>query len=250
MQPYQKCHKELSVQDFCVLRGDRVVIPEEGRDKILEILHDGHPGITKMKLLARSVVWWPEIDLDIENKVKACEMCALYQKYPPIAPLHPWEWPKKSWTRLHIDYAGPFIGKMFLVIVDAYSKWLEVVPVSSANSTQTVAALRQVFSTHGIPEVIVSNNGTLFKYKFRVEDIYQEQRNSPLNICTIPPINQRSCRKGSPDFQERNEEKWIWRVKYQTSSFFIIIEQRLILQLARLLPNYSWDVPSEHVWIC
>ena len=162
LQPYQKYHKELSVQDSCVLRGERVVIPEKGRNKTLEILHDGHPGITKMKLLARSVVWWPEIDSDIENKVKTCEMCALHQKSPPIAPLHPWEWPKTPWTRLHIDYAGPFIGKMFLVIVDAYSKWLEVMPVSSANSTQTVTALRQVFSTHGIPEVIVSDNGTPF----------------------------------------------------------------------------------------
>ena len=158
LQPYQKCHKELSlsVQDSCMLRGKRVVSPEEGT---LEILHDGHPGITKMKLLAKSVVWWPGIDSDIENKVKTCEMCALHQKSPPIAPLHPWEW---LWTRLHIDYAGPFIGKMFLVIVDAYSKWLEVMPVSSANSTQTVTALRQVFSTHGIPEVIVSDNGTPF----------------------------------------------------------------------------------------
>ena len=207
LQPYQKCHKELSVQDSCVLRGERVVVPEEGRNKTLEILHDGHPGITKMKLLARSVVWWPGIDSDIENKVKTCEMCALHQKSPPIAPLHPWEWPKTPWTRLHIDYAGPFIGKMFLVIVDAYSKWLEVMPVSSANSTQTVTALRQVFSTHGIPEVIVSDNGTPFtSFEFKTFTKSNGIRHLT-SICTIPSINQWSCRKSSPDFQESNEEK-------------------------------------------
>ena len=41
------------------------------------------------------------------------------------APLHPWEWPEKPWTRIHIDYAGPFHGKMLLVVVDATSKWIE-----------------------------------------------------------------------------------------------------------------------------
>ena len=79
-----------------------------------------------------------------------------------IIHLHPWEWPKTPWTRLHLDYTGPFIGTMFLVIIDAHSKWLEVVPVSSANSSQTVMALRQVFATHGIPEIIVSDNGSAF----------------------------------------------------------------------------------------
>ena len=54
------------------------------------------------------------------------------------------------------------MGKMFLVIIDSYSKWLEVAPVSSADTLQTVTVLRQVFSTHGIPEMIVSDNGTAF----------------------------------------------------------------------------------------
>ena len=115
-----------------------------------------------MKQLARSVVWWPGVDSDIENLVKSCTTCSLHQKSPPVAPLHPWEWPKTPWMRLHIDNAGPFMGKMFLVIIGAHSKWLEVVPESSANSSQTVMALRQVFATHGIPEVIVSDNESTF----------------------------------------------------------------------------------------
>ena len=162
LKPYQNRSHELSVQDSCVLWGNRVVIPEAGRNTTLQVLHDGHPGITKMKQLARSVVWWPGIDSDIEKMVKSCKTCSVNQKSPPIAPLHPWEWPRTPWTRLHMDYAGPFMGKMFLVIIDAHSKWLEVFPVSSANSTQTTTVLRKVFSTHGIPEIIVSDNGSAF----------------------------------------------------------------------------------------
>ena len=157
MKPYQI----RTSSRLCVLWGDRV-IPKAGIDKTLQVLHDGHPGITKMKQLARSVVWWPGIDSDIEKMVKSCELCSLQQKSPPVAPLHPWEWPSKPWTRIHIDHAGPFMGKMFLIIIDSYSKWLEVAPVSSADTLQTVAVLRQVFSTHGIPEMIVSDNGAAF----------------------------------------------------------------------------------------
>ena len=162
LKPYQKRKEELSVQDGCVLCGSRVIVPETGREKILRILHDGHPGVSRMKGIARSVVWWPGIDADIEKKVKNCIECQVNQKSPAPAPLHMWEWPTRPWNRLHIDYAGPFMGKMFLVVVDAYSKWLDVQVVSSATSQNTITVLRSLFATHGLPELIVSDNGTVF----------------------------------------------------------------------------------------
>ena len=61
-----------------------------------------------------------------------------------------------------MDYVGPFLNKMFLVVVDAYSKWLEVVIVPSATSLNTIRALRSMLSTHGLPELLVSDNGTAF----------------------------------------------------------------------------------------
>ena len=169
MQPFQVRKEELSVQDFCVLWGSRVIIPDAGQEKVLDILHDGHPGITKMKQLARSIVWWPRIDAHIEIKVKHCEQCAMLQKSPSPVPLHPWEWPNRPWTRIHVDYAGPFMGKMFLVLIDAHSKWMEVQPVCSATSSNTISALRTIFATFGLPEILVSDNGSVFtSEEFRV----------------------------------------------------------------------------------
>ena len=52
--PYQRFWSELSVQDGCLLRGNRIVVPPEGRDKVMELLHLGHPGNSRMKSLARS----------------------------------------------------------------------------------------------------------------------------------------------------------------------------------------------------
>eukprot|EP00731_Ephydatia_muelleri_P003073 Em0001g3073a len=159
---YQQRAMELSVQDGCVMWGSRVVIPPVGCAHVLQLLHEGHPGITRMKALARGVVWWPGIDSELESKVKVCEACQANRKSPPKAPLHPWEWPSKPWSRLHIDHAGPFMGKIFLIMVDSYSKWLEVVPVASTSSQQTIKELRHMFATHGLPEIVVSDNGTAF----------------------------------------------------------------------------------------
>ena len=161
-QPFLKKKLELSVEDKCLLWGNRVVVPPVGREKVLQLLHDGHPGITRMKALARSVVWWPGIDQQIENKVHSCSSCQEVAHLPAPVQIHPWEWPSSPWTRLHIDFAGPFLGRMFLIVVDAYSKWLEVVPVQAANTTNTIAALRTMFATHGLPSIIVSDNGTQF----------------------------------------------------------------------------------------
>ena len=167
LQPYQRRKDESSVHMGCVLSGSRVVVPPAGHEKILKELHQGHPGITRMKGLARGFVWWPGMDRQLEDLVKSCPNCQLNQKSPAGAPLHPWEWPQRPWTRLHIDYAGPFRGKMFLITVDAYSKWIDAQVVNAATSYKTVEHLRSVFATHGIPAMIVIDNGSAFtSYEF------------------------------------------------------------------------------------
>ena len=162
LRPYQNRKDELSMLDGCVLWGSRVIVPVAGRAPVLDLLHDGHPGISKMKAIARNVVWWPGIDADLVRKVQECEPCQINQKSPTLAPLHTWEWPKRPWSRIHIDHAGPFQGKTILVVVDAHSKWIEAVPVPSTSSLATITVLRNLFATHGIPELIFSDNGTSF----------------------------------------------------------------------------------------
>ena len=126
----------------------------------LQQLHEGHPGVSRMKGLARMYVWWPGMDREIEDLVKSCHECQACQPVPPAAPLHPWKWLTHAWSCLHLDYAGPIEGKMFLVLIDAHSKWIEVFCVQSASSTHTIKKLRTVFSQFGIPESIVTDNGS------------------------------------------------------------------------------------------
>ena len=129
---------------------------------MLNILHDTHPGIVKIKSLARSYVWWPKMDTNSEEKVKSCATCQSHQKTPPCSPLHPCEWPGRPWSRVHVDYAGPFMGKMFLLIINAHSKWMDIHCVNSATSSVTIDKMRSTFASHGLPEIVVSDNGSNF----------------------------------------------------------------------------------------
>ena len=162
LKDYRLHAAELTTEGGCVLWGSRVVIPRVLQEKVLRMLHEMHPGMSRMKALARSYVWWPRIDADIESAVRSCTACQENQSKPAGAPVHPWEHPGRPWQRLHIDHAGPMQGRLFLVVVDAYSRWLEVEKVASTSSAETIRMLRRMFSTHGLPEVVVSDNGTSF----------------------------------------------------------------------------------------
>lgn len=61
-----------------------------------------------------------------------------------------------------MDYAGPIDNHMLLVVVNAFSKWVEVFPVKSASSATTIGKLRALFATHGLPESMASDNGSPF----------------------------------------------------------------------------------------
>ncbi|XP_058023889.1 uncharacterized protein K02A2.6-like, partial [Ahaetulla prasina] len=146
----------------CLLWGDRVVIPEKLRGHVLELLHVGHPGIVRMKSLARSYVWWPQMDKDISDRVGKCQACQESRPLPPTAPIREWEKPQGPWSRIHIDFAGPFHGQTFLIVVDAYSKWLEILLMKTTTAEAVITVLRHLFVTHGLPDTLVSDNGPQF----------------------------------------------------------------------------------------
>ena len=72
LQPFFNRRHELTVIDGCILWGGRIVVPHPGRPTVLKELHDTHVGISKMKSLAGSYVWWPSLDGDIERIVRLC----------------------------------------------------------------------------------------------------------------------------------------------------------------------------------
>lgn len=160
--PFYARRNELTMHQSCLMCGVRVIIPDKLRKQVLTQIHEGRLGVVKMKAVARSFVWWPGIDKEIEELAKGCNGCQQIQNDPKVAPPNTWEWPSKPWDRVHIDFAGPFLGSMFLIMVDAHSKWPEVIKMKRTTTENTINVLRTVFSRNGIPSRIVSDNGPQF----------------------------------------------------------------------------------------
>ena len=116
-----------------------------------------------MKSLARQFIWWPNINQEIEQVGKSCRKCCESRENPPNAPLHPWEFPERPWQRLHVDLAGPFLNKMWLIVMVAHSQWPEVFHLSqNSTSASVIVKIRECITRFGIPDQIVSDNGTQF----------------------------------------------------------------------------------------
>ena len=114
-----------------------------------------------MKAVARSYLWWPHLDSDIEQMASNCHQCKLTAPNPPLSPANPWMVPQNVWERIHVDHAQ-WEKWLLFVVVDALSKWLEVFVVNSTSALQTIDKLRTVFKTHGLPVTLVSDNGPSF----------------------------------------------------------------------------------------
>lgn len=153
---------EMSVQSDCIFLGSRVVIPQSLQKEVLQLLHESHLGVSKMKAVARSHVWRPALDEDIVAAVEACGTCQENQRAPRPVPVRPWPFPERPWSRLHVDFAGPLRNTYLFIAVDAFSKWIEVFPVKTPSASATVDCLRRMFAIQVLPDVVVSDNGPAF----------------------------------------------------------------------------------------
>ena len=162
-QAFWSRREQLALEVDCVTWGNRVVIPKNFRDDVLKLLHSTHVGRSAMKAVARSYVWWPGIDHDIDQLVQSCSECAVHSNTMPKTVDHPWVRSYKPWQRIHVDFAGEFLGKFWFLLMDSYSKWPEVVCMNKTiTSSATIRALRQIFCREGIPHIMVSDQGPQF----------------------------------------------------------------------------------------
>ena len=117
--------------------------------------------MVKMKSLSRSLFWWPTLDEDIESEVNQCDICKQQCSMPATAPVHTWRWASGPWERIHLDFAE-VKKEMFLVVMDAYARWPEIIHMQTTTASKTIEALRNLFAAYGLPKEVVSDNGPQF----------------------------------------------------------------------------------------
>jgi len=163
VEDFRRMSTSLSTIHGCLLNGSRIVIPASLKSQVLQLLHCGHMGMQRMKQLARTAVYWPHIDRDIENQSRNCVTCAEHQNAPSKQANHPWMLPEKPWSRIHIDHAINFLGHNWLVVIDSYSKYPCIHATTSTSTKSTTDLLEQDFAHFGYPHTIVSDNASSYR---------------------------------------------------------------------------------------
>lgn len=164
LQACSACNTELTTENGCVMWGLRGVVPPR-YDNVLKLLHDTHSGQTKMKVLARSCVWWPTMDKQTEVTSASCQTCATFSDQKPPVSLHQWEIPKEPWYHLYADFME-FHWKNLLLILDAFRKWPEVWPIPSTKALATIDAFEDILAAQGLPVQLATDHYGQFTYQF------------------------------------------------------------------------------------
>ena len=162
---FKQVRHELTVnyQTNVILRDRRIVIPAALRDKAVSIAHEGHQGLVKTKQLLREKIWFPGIDNTVKRVIDKCIACQANGPSNHPDPLQMSPLPPDPWHTVHMDFCGPFpSGEYLLVVIDAYSRFPKVEIVHSTSASCIIPRLDRIFATHGIPQVVRSDNGPPF----------------------------------------------------------------------------------------
>jgi len=150
----------LTVHDGLLLRGTRLVIPSALQGDVLQRLHEGHLGVTKCRGRAKQTVWWPGLSRQLNDMVLKCRIC-IQERRNVKEPLMLTEMPDRPWQTVGADLFM-LKGKTYLLVVDYFSRYVEIELLSPTRSTDVVVHLKSIFSRHGICEVLRSDNGPQF----------------------------------------------------------------------------------------
>ena len=160
---YKAVRMELCVVGKLVLRGVRIVVLCKLRKRVIDLAHEGHQGLVKSKQRLRSKVWWPGIDSDIERRCKICHGCQLVSSPCVPEPLRRTRLSERAWQTLAVDLLGPLpSGHYLLVLVDYFSRFVEVSIMKSVTSELVKREFEKIFAAHGNPESLKTDNGSQF----------------------------------------------------------------------------------------
>ena len=160
-KPYWVHRGLLTIQDGLLLFGSRIVVPRACRRETLDKIHSGHLGIQRCKLRVQQSVWWPGVSKEIESLVKHCRICArttTTHKEPMIVS----QLPDYPWQKVGSDLFE-FNGHSYIVLVDYFSRFLEVIKLTATTTSAIISIMKAVFSRHGIPELLISDNGPQYQ---------------------------------------------------------------------------------------
>jgi transposase InsO family protein len=167
--PFYEIRLSLTNDSGILLRGFNIVVPTELRSSVLDLLHTGHPGISRMQQQYRNFYYWPRGSSEVKQFCEECHPCrtsgsAKSTESVPVGSIPP---PDKPWTELSLDITGPFANaphsqRFIVVLQDYFSKFPVVLLTNSITSQTIIKWMKRIFSLFGSPLKIRSDNGRQF----------------------------------------------------------------------------------------
>lgn len=179
---------EIMCQNDLVYFKNRIIIPKSRRQNILDLLHETHTNFNKAKITVQNFFYWPGVLSNLRNFVSSCNICQSVQRSKIKEPLKPHEIPEIPFYKVGVDIAE-YKQISYLVLIDYYSRWMEVVKLSSKSCTSVINALKGIFSRYGIPKIVISDN-----VPFNSHDFHLFCKDWNFDLVTISPHH--SCSNG------------------------------------------------------
>ncbi|UYV78284.1 hypothetical protein LAZ67_16000816 [Cordylochernes scorpioides] len=234
---YWHVKDELGVQNGLLMRGCRLVIPASMKLEILDKLHAGHFGIAKTRLRARETVWWPGISEEIAETVRKCSVC-IQEAVSKHEPLIPTNFPTRPWQKIGMDLFK-FENKWYLVVIDYYSRFPEMVQLDRLTASVVVRSCKSIFARHGVPETVVSDNGTQFGAAREFANFARQYGFTHVTSSPRFPQSNGMAEAGvkiAKLILKKNQDPSLGLLEYRSTPFGE--------RFAALL-SFSWDVNSE-----
>ncbi|XP_043190571.1 uncharacterized protein K02A2.6-like [Amphibalanus amphitrite] len=166
---FYQVREELSQHGQLLFRGERLVVPETLRERVLRNAHEGYQGVVRTKQRLRAQFWWPRLDREVREQLRGCQVCSQHDEHvrkekPHLQPI---PLPEGPWERLMVDIIGPMHGppteRYGIVLCDLYSRWPEVALCSDATASTVIQFLETLFAREGLPLELISDNGPAFR---------------------------------------------------------------------------------------
>ena len=180
--PLYEARHHLSIAEDLLVYSDRIVVPISMRPEILSRIHDGHPGVVKSRERAKMSVWWPGLNDEIATLVQKCSHCQIGRATQRSEPLVTTPLPDGAWSHLAADLCE-LKGKKYLIVIDYYSRYLEIANLTTTTSRAVITQLKNMFARCGLCDKITTDNGPQFSSdefrQFAVVYKFQHVTSSP-----------------------------------------------------------------------
>lgn len=147
--------------DGLLFKSNQLVVPKVLQNDMLSRVHESHQGVVKSKRRAREVLFWIGMNAQIEDMVLQCPTCAESRNANAAEPLIPHDIPDRPWAKVAADMFH-YEGKDYILLVDYYSKFPEVLRISNLQASTVINAMKSVFARFGSPDQLISDNGPPF----------------------------------------------------------------------------------------